>query len=89
MVGDKNKTTRQDNNSVELEASLAPAEAVVGDVAKADQHANGLYVTHKVEPKLSESRMSVICLGFLVKFGSSWLLIIWDEMIGGKHEQIG
>ena len=32
-----NKTTRQDN-SVELEASLAPAEAEVGAVAKADQH---------------------------------------------------
>ena len=32
-----NKTTRQDNNSVELEASLAPAEAEVGAVAKADQ----------------------------------------------------
>ena len=32
MVGDKNK-----NNSVELEASLAPAEAEVGAVAKADR----------------------------------------------------
>jgi hypothetical protein len=31
-----NKTTRQDN-SVELEATLAPAEAEVGAVAKADQ----------------------------------------------------
>ena len=40
MVGDKNNnktTTRQDNNSVELEASLAPAEAEVGAMAKADQ----------------------------------------------------
>ena len=34
MVGDNKK---QDNNSVELEASLAPAEAEVGAVAKADQ----------------------------------------------------
>ena len=34
MVGDK-QTTK--NNSVELEASLAPAEAEVGAVAKADQ----------------------------------------------------
>ena len=33
----QDKTTRQDNNSVELEASLAPAEAEVGAVAKADQ----------------------------------------------------
>ena len=33
MVGD-NKTT---NDSVELEASLAPTEAEVGAVAKADQ----------------------------------------------------
>ena len=32
MVGDKNKTT----NSVELEASLTPAKAQVGAVAKAD-----------------------------------------------------
>ena len=38
MVGDKqNNKTRQDN-SVELEASLAPAEAEVGAVAKADQY---------------------------------------------------
>ena len=37
MVGGKQKTTRQDNNSVELEVSLAPAEAEVGAVAKADQ----------------------------------------------------
>ena len=34
MVGD-NKTK---NNSVELEASLAPIEAEVGAVAKADQN---------------------------------------------------
>ena len=32
----QDKTTRQDN-SVELEASLAPAEAEVGAMAKADQ----------------------------------------------------
>ena len=40
MVGDKNKTTRQqqDNNLAELEASLAPAEAEVGAMAKADQN---------------------------------------------------
>ena len=37
MVGDK-KTTRQQKNSVELEATLAPAEAEVGAVAKADQY---------------------------------------------------
>ena len=37
MVGDKQQKTRQDNNLVELEASLAPAEAEVGAVAKADQ----------------------------------------------------
>ena len=37
MVGDKQqKTTRQDK-SVELEATLAPAKAEVGAVAKADQ----------------------------------------------------
>ena len=36
MVGDKQKTTTT-TNSVELEASLAPAEAEVGAVAKADQ----------------------------------------------------
>ena len=30
--------TRQQKNSVELEASLAPAEAEVGAVAKADQY---------------------------------------------------
>ena len=35
MVGDKQKT--QKNNSVELEATLAPAEAEVGAMAKADQ----------------------------------------------------
>ena len=35
MVGD-NKTKQQDN-LVELEASLAPAEAEVGAMAKADQ----------------------------------------------------
>ena len=29
---------QDNNNSVELEASLAPAEAEVGAVAKADQH---------------------------------------------------
>ena len=37
MVGDKNNKTKQQNNSVELEATLAPAEAEVGAVAKADQ----------------------------------------------------
>ena len=39
MVGDKNKTRQQQNNNnlVELEASLAPAEAEVGAMAKADQ----------------------------------------------------
>jgi hypothetical protein len=31
------ETTRQEKNSVELEATLAPAEAEVGAVAKADQ----------------------------------------------------
>ena len=35
MVGDNNKTK---NNLVELEASLAPAEAEVGAVAKADKN---------------------------------------------------
>ena len=35
MVGDKQQKTK--DNSVELEASLAPAEAEVGAVAKADQ----------------------------------------------------
>ena len=35
MVGDKQQKTKQ--NSVELEASSAPAEAEVGAVAKADQ----------------------------------------------------
>ena len=34
MVGHK---TRQQQNSVKLEASLAPAEAEVGAMAKADQ----------------------------------------------------
>ena len=34
MVGDN----KQQDNSVELEASLAPAEAEVGAVAKADQY---------------------------------------------------
>ena len=39
MVGDKNnKTTTKQDNSVELEASLAPAEAEVGAMAKADQY---------------------------------------------------
>ena len=38
MVGDKkNKTTENKKNSVELYATLAPAEAEVGAVAKADQ----------------------------------------------------
>ena len=37
MVGDK-QNKKQDNNLVELEASLAPAEAEVGAVAKADQY---------------------------------------------------
>ena len=36
MVVDNNNKTRQ-NNSVEIEASLAPAEAETGAVAKADQ----------------------------------------------------
>ena len=36
MVGD-NKNNKTTQNSVELEASLAPAEAEVGAVAKADQ----------------------------------------------------
>ena len=36
MVGDNKNKTRQDN-SVELEASLAQAESGVGAVAKADQ----------------------------------------------------
>ena len=33
-----NKTTENKKNSVELEATLAPAEAEVGAVAKADQN---------------------------------------------------
>ena len=41
MVGDKQKTT---TNSVELEASLAPAEAEVGALAKADQY--GFHTTN-------------------------------------------
>ena len=32
------RTTQTKNNSVKLEASLAPAEAEVGAVAMADQH---------------------------------------------------
>ena len=36
--------TRQDNNLAELEASLAPAEAEFGAVAKADQHDNRLFM---------------------------------------------
>ena len=39
MVGDKKKTRQnKTKNSVELEASLAPAEAEVGALAKADQY---------------------------------------------------
>ena len=45
MVGEKNKTTRQ-QNLVELKASLAPAEAEVGAVAKADQHLTSLMTGH-------------------------------------------
>ena len=38
MVGDKqNKKDKKQNNLAELEASLAPAEAEFGAVAKADQ----------------------------------------------------
>ena len=37
MVGWKQKQ-KKDNNSVELVASLAPAKAEVGAVAKADQY---------------------------------------------------
>ena len=37
MVVDNNKT-RQQNNLVELVASLAPAEAEIGALAKADQY---------------------------------------------------
>ena len=45
MVGDKNnKTTTTRQNSVELVASLAPAEAEVGAMAKADQ-----YLEHYLE----------------------------------------
>ena len=47
MVGDKNKTT----NSVELEATLAPAEAEVGAVAKADQYKNFWLWMHGNERK--------------------------------------
>ena len=38
MKSKSKKQTKQKNNLVELEASLAPAEAEVGAVAKADQH---------------------------------------------------
>ena len=38
MVGDKTTTTRQQDNLAKLEASLAPAEAEFGAVAKADQN---------------------------------------------------
>ena len=44
MVGDKK--TRQDNNNnnlAKLEASLAPAEAEFGAVAKADQNLKSRY----------------------------------------------
>ena len=51
MVGDKqDKTRQQQNNSVKLEASLAPAEAEVGARAKADQ--KSLFAS-KVKRKLS------------------------------------
>ena len=39
MVGDKNKTTTRRQDLSKLEASLAPAEAEFGAVAKADQYA--------------------------------------------------
>ena len=42
MVGDNKKITK---NSVELEASLAPAEAKVGAVAKADQNVDTSVLT--------------------------------------------
>ena len=41
MVGDK-----QQKNSVELEASLAPAEAEVGAMAKADQKEKKRNIEH-------------------------------------------
>ena len=53
MVGDnKNKQQDKTKNSVELEASLAPAEAEVGAVAKADQQICSLWVIkNKVQMK--------------------------------------
>ena len=50
MVGEAIKTKQ--NNSVELEASLAPAEAEVGAVAKADQN---IYQPHLPYPGIGSS----------------------------------
>ena len=57
MVGDKTTRQQQDNNLVELEASLAPAEAEVGAMAKADQ-----YSTNIDSPSLPKSTLPSECI---------------------------
>ena len=43
MVGDKKDNNNNNNNNLaELEASLAPAEAEVGAMAKADQNCQNM-----------------------------------------------
>ena len=56
MVGDK-KTTRQE--LAELEASLAPAEAEVGAMAKADQNSKSPFQTPERPTSVHEHHIYV------------------------------
>ena len=61
IVGD-NKTENKKQNSVELDASLAPAEAEVGAVAKAEQIILNKFVSiqRKARAELDQIRVLVI-----------------------------
>ena len=76
MVGeDNNKTT----NSVELKASLAPAEAEVGAVAKADQKQ---WVQENFKTSITlqlYSRILPICLLHFLLSLLSWFLYILTQ----------
>ena len=84
MVGDKqDKTTRQDNNSVELEASLAQAEAEVGAVAKADQH-----LTHTQAKLIITWWVQILCLWTVLTGGESDYCVWNGRIYTGRSEVV-
>ena len=72
MVGGQQKNKTRQDNLVELEASLAPAGAEVGAVAKADQKILGIISLspgYAKSPRKSFRRILKLCMGFRIGLG--------------------